>query len=80
MPKASKGETMTDDEMAVFLGIEGKVGCAEIMANITPEKRAVYERMREVETELHLWQQGVGPRPTGVIICGPRQIRRAGRE
>ncbi len=69
---------MTDDELADFLGIKGKQGCAVILANITPEKRATYERMREVETEVHLWQRGVGPKPEGVIICGPREVRGAG--
>ena len=68
---------MTDDELAEFLGLKGKVGCAELMAKITPEKRAVYERMHEVETEIVLWQQGVGPKPKGVIICGPRQVKGA---
>ena len=69
---------MTDDELAEFLGIKGKQGCGTILANITPAKRAVYEKMRQVETELHLWQQGVGPKPEGVIICGPRQVRSRG--
>jgi hypothetical protein len=70
-----KALKMTDDELADFLGIKGKEGCGLIMAGITPEKRATYERMAEVETELFLFQCGLGPRPQDVIICGPRQGR-----
>lgn len=67
---------MTDDQLAEFLGIKGKIGWRQIIATTTPENRATYERMAQVETELHLWQLGVGPKPQGVIVCGPRQVRR----
>jgi hypothetical protein len=60
---------MTDAELQVFLGIAGKKGCAEIMASITPEQRAVYDRMADVEREIELWQAGLGPKPEGVIVC-----------
>jgi hypothetical protein len=71
---------MTDAELEVFLGIAGKKGCAEIMATVTPEKRALYERMATLEIEVRLWQEGLGPKPTGVIICGcgKRHKRRNG--
>lgn len=60
---------MSDEEMAVFLGIAGKKGCAKIMASLTAERRAAYEAMAETEVALNLWQAGVGPKPEGVIIC-----------
>jgi hypothetical protein len=59
---------MTDEQLAKFMGIHGKVGCAEILATVTPEKRAVYERMAEVEMDVEIWQLGLGPKPHGVLI------------
>jgi hypothetical protein len=61
---------MTDAELEVFLGIAGTKECAAIMAKITPEERASYERTADLVMELKLWQEGVGPKPKGVIICG----------
>lgn len=61
---------MTDAELQVFLGIAGKKGADKIMASITPEKRALYEKMASLESEVSLWQAGLAPKPTGVIICG----------
>jgi hypothetical protein len=63
---------MTDDELMEFLGIKrlAPEGRAKIMATITPEKRALYDRMANLETEVALWQEGLGPKPDGVIICG----------
>lgn len=67
---------MTRDQLKEFLGVTGKVGADKIIDGLSAKELATYERMAEVETELHLWQQGVGPKPPGVIICGPRQVRR----
>lgn len=67
---------MTDAEMAVWLGIAGTKECATIMAALTPEKRATYEHMAEVEADIRLWQQGVRPLPPGVIVCRERHGRR----
>ncbi len=61
---------MTDAELQVYLGIAGKEGADKIMASITPEKRALYESMAAVETEIELWQLGLAPKPVGVIVCG----------
>lgn len=61
---------MTDAELEVFLGIAGTKERAKIMAAITPERRALYESMANLETEVKLWQDGFGPKPKGVIICG----------
>jgi hypothetical protein len=61
---------MTDAELEVFLGIAGKNGAAKIMTEMTPEQRALYEKMKNLEMEATLWHEGVGPKPRGVIICG----------
>lgn len=69
---------MTDPELETFLGIAGTKERAKIMASITPEQRALYERMAGLETEVELWQAGLGPKPAGVIICGCRGRHRRG--
>lgn len=61
--------TMTDEQLAAYLGLTLDPNRDQIMANLTPEARAMYERMAQVETEIGLWQQGLGPKPTGVITC-----------
>lgn len=75
---------MTDTELEVFLGIAGTKDRAAIMATITPEKRALYDRMAGLESEISLWQAGLAPKPKGVIICGcgrrgPHRHGRGGR-
>lgn len=72
------GLGMTDEELAAFLGFGPDETWA--VAKLDPERRALFERMAEVEGEIVLWQAGVGKKPSGVILCGKRQIRGAGRE
>jgi hypothetical protein len=60
---------MTDEELAVWLGIKGTKEEAAIMASITPEQREAYEDFADKEMEIKLFVAGVGPRPPGVIIC-----------
>lgn len=67
---------MTDTELAAFLGIAGHSKAPKIIAELTPEKRALYDQMANLETEIALWQDGLGPKPTGVIICGCKHHRR----
>lgn len=67
---------MTDDELAEWTGLKGKLGCDKFIAALTPKQRAIYERMREVEIELKLWAEGVGPKPKGVIACREHKHRR----
>lgn len=68
---AQAAAKMTDEQLAAYLGLTLDPARDQILANITPEARAVYERMAEVETEIALWQQGLAPKPTGVILCAP---------
>lgn len=63
---------MTDLELARFLGIADDARWPRVIAKLEPKRRAFYERLSEVATELRSYEEGVGPKPKGVIICGPR--------
>lgn len=69
---------MTDEQLEVFLGIANETpeNRAKILRSLTPAKRALYDRMADIETELKLWEMGLGPRPTGVLIDSVRSVRR----
>jgi hypothetical protein len=60
---------MSDQELAAYLGIDGDPNWPKFVGNMDPKARSAYERMREVEFDIKLWQAGVGPKPTGVILC-----------
>jgi hypothetical protein len=70
---------MTDEELGRELCPDEPGVGAKIAAAMDPLKRATYERLVTLGDEVNLWQAGLGPKPTGAIICGPRQVRRAGR-
>lgn len=73
---------MSDAELAEYCGFkptDNQEAVARFIADLSPDRRALYDRMREVEFEASLWAAGLGPKPTGVIICGPREIREGGR-
>ncbi len=61
---------MTDFELAKFLGIDDDERWPKAIAKLDPKKRAGYERMAQVTVELQLWEVGLGPKPSGVIVCG----------
>jgi len=63
---------MTDRQLAVYLGIIDHPKWPEVVASLTANQRAVYERMSTLETEIQLWQEGLGPKPSGVLIDGAR--------
>jgi hypothetical protein len=66
---------MTDAELAAYLCL--RPGEAAIfLPQLTPEKRAVYERMAQVEIEASLWLNGLGPRPKDALIDTDRSTRR----
>jgi len=68
---------MTDEEMATFLGLKPEEEKrVEFVKHLSPEKRALFERMASLEIELQLWQDGLGPRPVGVLIDTERSTRR----
>lgn len=68
---------MTDEEMATFLGLtaddENRVG---FVSGLSPEKRVLFERMAGLEMELKLWQDGLGPKPAGVLVDTERSTSR----
>ncbi len=68
---------MTDEEMATFVGLtpdeEKRV---EFVKGLSPEKRALFERMATLEIEVNLWQEGLGPKPQGVLIDTERSTKR----
>lgn len=66
---------MTDAELAAYLHLT-PAEAAIVIPKLTPEKRAVYERMKEVEIEVALWMEGLGPKPQGVLIDTERSTRR----
>lgn len=66
---------MTDEEVIAFcnIGNEPPEFVARFLAALTPERRALYDKMRQVE----MWDasNGLIPLPEGVIIC--KEHRRA---
>jgi len=68
---------MTDDEVATFCGLApGDPLRGKFVATLTPEKRALFERMANLEVEIQLWQDGLAPKPTGVLIDTVRSTAR----
>jgi hypothetical protein len=61
---------MNDPELAVYLGISGDPDENAIIAKVSPAMRATYEQMKLAEEDIKLWQEGVAPKPTGILICG----------
>ena len=70
---------MTDAELGAELYPRAPHVGAWIAHHMAPAKRATMERLVEVGQEANLWTAGAGPKPTGVILCGPKQIRKAGK-
>jgi hypothetical protein len=66
---------MTDEEMASFIGVAGHPKAQACVAALTPEKRALFERMAEVCIEAELYSAGLGPRPVGVLLDFDRPRR-----
>ena len=55
---------MTDAELTKYLGFkpeDDQMKVARFIAELSPERRALYDRMYEVD----LWTAGVGPKPRG---------------
>lgn len=68
---------MTDEEMATYLGFEpDEPKRLDLVRALSPEKRALFERMAVVEIEMQLWQDGLGPKPAGVLIDLDRTANR----
>lgn len=66
---------MTDAELTDYLHLTPDQASI-ILPKLTPEKRATYDRMKQVEIEAALWVNGLGPKPEGVLIDTERDIKR----
>lgn len=66
---------MTDEELARYLNLTPDEA-AIVIPKLSPERRATYERMRQVEAEAELWAAGLGPKPDGVLLDTQRSMRR----
>lgn len=67
---------MTDEQLLKYLCLSDNPMGMTVIRSLSPAKRACYERMAFVETELKLWQDGLGPKPAGVLIDTERSTRR----
>lgn len=66
---------MTDNELAEYLHLT-PADAAIVIPKLTPARRAVYDRMKQVEIEAALWAEGLGPKPHGVLIDTERSTKR----
>lgn len=66
---------MTDEEMVAYIGLVGNPMGLTVVKDLSPAKRATYERMAILEMELALWQDGLGQKPLGVLIDAEQSVR-----
>jgi hypothetical protein len=71
---------MTDEQLADFLGLKKDDPLRAKVANLSPELRAKYESMAKKILEIQLYDQGLGPKPEGVIVCREHKHRREGTQ
>jgi hypothetical protein len=68
---------MTDDELATFCGLAPDDPLRDkFVQTLSPEKRALFDRMATIEVEVALWQDGLGPKPEGVLIDTVEDVKR----
>lgn len=65
---------MNDDELTAYLCLTPEQALI-VIPKITPDRRALYDRMRQVEIEAALWVQGLGPKPDGVLLDTERAVQ-----
>lgn len=71
---------MTDSEFAKFCGFrptDNQDAVAKYIRELTPEKRAMIDKMQQIE----MWDatDGLVPLPADVIVCRPKQCREGKR-
>jgi hypothetical protein len=66
---------MTDAELAEYLHLS-PAEAGVVIPQLTPERRALYARMKQVEIEAALWTEGLGPKPAGILIDTEKSVRR----
>lgn len=67
---------MTDEQLIGYLNIADLPNAAEYVAKLPAERRALYNRMADVEMQLNLHAVGLGPMPAGVIVCREHKGKR----
>ena len=65
---------LSDVELAEYLHLT-TAEAAIVIPKLSPAKRALYARMKQVEIEAALWAEGLGPKPQGVLIDTDRSIK-----
>lgn len=65
---------MTDDELAEYLNLKGSPNWRSIVARISPQRRVVFKKMRDLEE----WDRNGrrGPPPHDVLVDFARSDRR----
>lgn len=66
---------MTDAELTAYLHLTPEQA-AIVLPKLSLQKRELYDRMKRVEIEAALWAEGLGPKPSGVLIDTERSTRR----
>jgi hypothetical protein len=66
---------MTDLELTEYLHLT-PAEAAIVIPKLSPQRRAVYDRMKQLETDLFLWENGLGPMPGGVLVDFARKAFR----
>lgn len=68
-------ESMTDVELADYLHLSPEEAII-VLPKMSPGKRELYGRMKQVEIDATLWAEGLGPKPAGVLIDTERSTKR----
>jgi hypothetical protein len=63
---------MTDRQLAVYLNILHWPNWEEAIKAFSAQRRATFDRMADLEKEIDLWAQGLGPKPKGVLVDSAR--------
>lgn len=64
-----------DEEFGAWLGFTPEES-ARVMPKFSAEKRALFEKMRQLEIDANLWAAGLGPKPTYALIDTERDFRK----
>ncbi len=69
-------DDVTDEQLAQYLGIPESIAHI-VCRDMDVVRRRTYGRMAQLETEIELWRQGLGPKPKGVLVDAARTPARA---
>ena len=66
---------MTDEELSEFLHLS-KEEASIVIPKLTKDQRLAFERMKSVILEAALWMDGLGPKPSGVLLDTEHSTKR----